>query len=56
MLASGTFSRVSFEGSLVRLLPAVSAVVVLGLGVTGLLHVQLAKLRGHLSHVAGGTP
>jgi nickel/cobalt transporter (NicO) family protein len=33
VLARGTFSRVSFEGSLVRLLPAVSAVVVLGLGV-----------------------
>jgi ABC-type nickel/cobalt efflux system permease component RcnA len=32
VLARGTFSRVSFEGSLVRLLPAISAVVVLGLG------------------------
>jgi nickel/cobalt transporter (NicO) family protein len=33
VLARRTFSRVSFDGSLVRALPAVSAVVVLGLGV-----------------------
>jgi nickel/cobalt transporter (NicO) family protein len=33
VLARSTFSRVSFDGALVRALPAVSAVVVLGLGV-----------------------
>jgi hypothetical protein len=33
VLARKTFSRVSFDGSLVRALPAVSALVVLSLGV-----------------------
>jgi len=44
VLARKTFSRVSFDGTLVRALPAVSAVVVLGLGVAMILRALPAVL------------